>query len=325
MTQRIMSPRQVKFRRCSVFSPTLHLRAAADQQANVKQNGIDISSNVMSLDIYESIFQNTLTATLRIRETHGFAEYFPLVGTESILIEFVVDLHGDEVPFRRMFRIHRLGDQTFPKNEERVYTIELVTSEFIRSVSSRVLRRFQHVTCLDAVQSILTNELGADQTRLRPEFLEDTSGTIDIVIPNYTPLQAINFFATLALTKDTPNESNFFFFETLEGFHFESVRQLIQHSAGTALDNLITYEVNANKLTGGIRIADEEAYNSIIGLHQEQTFDLLADIASGMMRSRMLTLDVMARKWDEIDTRYTESFKQTTHLAPDAPLRAQFP
>jgi hypothetical protein len=311
MSQRIMSPRQVKFTRCSVFSPTLHLRAAPELQSQIRTEGIDISANVMSVDIYESIFQNTLSATLRIRETQGYSEYFPLVGTESILLEFAVQLHDEEVVFRRMFRIHRIGDQTYPKNEERIYTIELVTSEFMRSVSSRITRRMHNMTCLDAVLGILVNDLGADQQRLR--FLEDTAGLVDVVIPNYTPLQAINLFAAMALTKSAPYESNFLFFETLEGFHFESISKMIK-DAPASLDDLLKYEVNANKLTGGRLITDELAYNSIIGLHQEKVFDVLTDIAGGMLRTRTLHVDPFARKWNEKDTRYTETFGQTTHL-----------
>tara|TARA_R110000868_G_scaffold79604_31_gene226489 strand:+ start:7791 stop:9095 length:1305 start_codon:yes stop_codon:yes gene_type:complete len=271
----------------------------------------------MSLDIYESVFQNTLSGSLKIRETQGFSEYFPLVGGESILIEFSITIDRDEHIFRRLFRIQRIGDQTYPKNEERTYTIDLVTPEFMRSVSSRMTKRIHGVTCLDAALGILVDYLQADQTRVLPKFLEDTAGKIDVVIPNYTPLQAINLLATMALTKDAPYESNFLFYETLEGFHFESVSKLIKDAKKkTERDaDLLTYEVNANKLTGAPTIPGQLAFNSIIGLHQEQVFDVLADIAGGMLRTRMLYLDPLARKWNEKDSRYTETFPQTTHLA----------
>ena len=81
------SPRQVKLRRCSVFSPTLAQRAPAEVRAQIEQQGIDISKNIASIDIYESIFQNTIAASLKIRETHGFPEYFPLTGEEFIIID----------------------------------------------------------------------------------------------------------------------------------------------------------------------------------------------------------------------------------------------
>jgi hypothetical protein len=152
----------------------------------------------------------------------------------------------------------------------------------------------------------MTNRLRIDAARIGR--IEDTDLQISAIIPNYTPLQAINFFTTLALTKSS--ESNFVFYETLEGFWFVSVASLID----PAVASVATYEVNANKMTGQAKISEKEAYNSIIGLHQEQSFDVLVDITTGLLRSKMLNLDFFARTWNEEDSRYTDTFKKTTHL-----------
>ena len=67
-------------------------------------------------------------------------------------------------------------------------------------------------------------------------------------------------------------------------------------------------------MTGHPKISEREAYNSIIGLHQKQSFDVLMDVTTGLLRSKMLHLDFFARKWKEDDSRYTDTFKETTHL-----------
>lgn len=308
------APRQVKLRRCSILSPTLHLRAPEAQQAQIQQYGIDISRSVVSINIYESIFQNTIAGTVQIRESHGYPEYFPLTGTEFLLLEFVTDYLGSERTFSRLFRIRRVGDATFPKNEERIYTIDLVTPEFFTSLSSRVLKKYTDTTCVDAVKDLMKNYLGVPSNKMATTNFEDTSGTLSATIPNYTPLQAINFFTALSLTKTTPSESNFLFFETLDGFYFTSVRKLILDARAIPDKDLPTFSVNANKLTGAEKIDERDAYNTIIGLHQEQTFDVLVDATTGMLRTKMLHLDFVARKWNEEDSRYTETFKKTTHL-----------
>ena len=308
------SPRQVKLRRCSVFSPTLAQRAPAEVRAQIQQQGIDISKNIASIDIYESIFQNTIAASLKIRETHGFPEYFPLTGEEFIIIEFVTDYLGKERVFSRIFRIRRVGDVTFPKNEERVYTIDLVTPEFFNSLSLRVLKKYDNKTCVEAVKDLMQRYLEVPDAKMAAAHFEDTAGQISAVIPNYTPLQAINFFTALSLTKDTPHESNFLFFETLDGFYFTSIRKLIMDAKGIPDADLPKFSVNANKLTGNEKVTEQDAYNTIIGLHQEQTFDVLVDVSTGVLRSKMLHLDFFGRKWNEEDSRYTETFKKTTHL-----------
>ena len=313
MATPLTAPRQGKLRRCAIWSPTLHLRGAdAAAQEDLLAHGQDISASVVSLDIYESIFQNTITGTVRLKETHGYPEYFPLVGTEFLFIEFVIDYLGEERIFNRVFRIRKIGDQSFPKNEEREYTINLVTPEFFQSMSSRMTKRYTG-TCAEAVKEIMETRLQIEDKRIYAA--EKTSGTIDVLIPNYTPLQAINYFTAISLTEEVPYASNFLFYETLDGFYFRSIRGILQqYSAG---NEVATFQVNANKLTGAQVIDEAQAFSSIIQIHQKNTLDVLTDATSGVLRSRMLHLDFFARKFTESDSRYTETFKtyKDDHLA----------
>ena len=317
MALSLTAPRQVKLRRCVIWSPTLHLRGIdAAAKEHLLAHGQDISASVVSLDIYESIFQNTLSGTVRLKESDGYPELFPLVGTEYLIVEFVIDYEDGEKVFDRIFRIRKVGDQSFPKNEERNYALELVSPEFVVSVSSRMTERFTE-TCADAVRKIMETRLHIDNTRIHT--VENTSGTIDVLIPNYTPLQAINYFTALALTEEAPYASNFLFYETLEGFYFRSIRGILQeYPAGK---EVATFQVNAHQLTSAQVMDKTQAFNSIIRLQQEQTFDVMSDVTSGVLRSRMLHLDFFARKFYEEDSRYTDTFKtfKDDHL-DDYPL-----
>ena len=302
------APRQVKLTQCSILSPMLEHRAVTDAQAEgFRTAGIDIRGAVQSVNIYESIFDNTISATIEIEESSAYPELFPLVGQEFLRLVFTVDYLGKEVEFGRTFRIRRLGDQTFPSDAKRAYTLDLVTPEFFTSLSSRMMKKYEQTTCTEAVRDIMTNRLQIPADRIKE--IEETDLQISAVIPNYTPLQAINFFTALGLTQEK-SESNFLFFETLDGFWFTSVASLINPT----VKSVARYEVNANKMTGHPKITEKDAYNSIIGLHQKQSFDVLMDVTTGVLRSKMLHLDFFARTWKEEDSRYTNTFKETTHL-----------
>lgn len=308
------NPRQVKLTACRIFSPTLHLRAPAAEQERVKAEGVDISPYVKSIDIYESIFQNTISGRIDIQETHGLPEYLPLTGTEYVLVEFHTNYLQQEQIFRRVFYLRRIINQSFPRNERRVYTIELVTPEYLNSIATRISKRYTDQTCNDAVKDIMRNYLKVPSAQLEQTRFEETVGKIDAVIPNYTPLQAINYLSLLALTNSNPPESNFVFYETLQGFFFTSIRKLILDGKTKEDANTPVFTVNASELTSSDTINEREAFNSIIHLHQDQLFDIVNDINNGMLRSKMLHLDFFARKWNEEDTRYTQTFNQTTHL-----------
>ena len=308
MATSLTAPRQVKLTQCSILSPMLEQRAVNTAQAEkFRTAGIDILDAVQSVNIYESIFDNTISATMAIEESSAYPEYFPLVGQEFVRLVFSVDYLGEVREFARTFRIRRLGDQSFPSDAKRIYTLDLVTPEFFTSLSTRMIKKYEKTTCTEAVRDIMTNRLNIPADRIKE--IEETDLKISAVIPNYTPLQAINFFTSLGLTQQK-SESNFLFYETLDGFWFVSVASLID----PAVESVATYEVNANKMTGQPKISEKEAYNNIIGLQQKQSFDVLMDVTTGLLRSKMLHLDFFARQWKEDDSRYTDTFKETTHL-----------
>ena len=66
----------------------LEARAATDAQAEIfRTAGADIIPAVESINIYESIFYNTISATIDIAESEAYPELFPLVEKVARLIK----------------------------------------------------------------------------------------------------------------------------------------------------------------------------------------------------------------------------------------------
>lgn len=308
------NPRQIKLRSARLWTPSLLQRSA---NTVVQQTGLDVTPNIMVVDIYESIFQNTITAEVQFRETTGFSEYLPLVGTEALTLSFAIDspVEGEpEKVFTRTFRIFRMRNQTYERNELRSFTLDLVTPEFFTSMSSRLCKRYSNQTVLEAIIDVMANHLDVPTDGLVGATFEQTSGNIDIIIPNYTPLKTINYLSAIALTEKTPTESNFVFFETLDGFFFTSIRKLIEDGKAVPEDQRAMYKVSANEITGADKVNAKTALNSIIRIHQDELFDSLRDITTGMLRTKMLNVDFFGRTWKEDDTRYGDTFADRTHL-----------
>jgi hypothetical protein len=307
-------PRQVRLNACNIFAPGLAQRLPGTLAATVETEGLSVLKYIQQIDIYESIFDNTISGAVTLLENVGLIELVPIVGVEYLWLSFEVDDSGVKRKFERMFRIIKAQDVSYPRHDHRLFTLQLSTHEFVASVASRISRPYDKWTCKDAVSDILQRDLGITSERILE--IEETNGKVSITLPNYTPLQAINFFALLSQTKDT-KESNFVFFETLDGFHFTSIAKLITDGLkGIADPSHRVYRVNPGALTGG-GATEEVARNSIFRIYQDQTFDTLVDIAGGMLRSQMISFDFMARKLQYVeDSRYTDTFPKTTHLAP---------
>lgn len=306
------TPSQVRLRYCTIYSPGQETRAVTADDVAALKAGFDLVPYLQEINIYESIFDNTLSATLSLLENVGLPEHVPIVGAEVVRIGFsVTDATGKERMFDRGFRVVTLRDINFPRQNYRSYKLELATHEFVNSVSSRIARFFENKRCDQAVEDILSKDL----KNRRPKFIEQTFGTFNTTIPNYTPLQAINYFTMLAQTNKTPRESNFLFYETLEGFRFESIYHMLMDGKTKPIPR---FKMDPNLMTGSRAKpgTDEEARNAVFRLHQEQNFDLITDIQGGLLRSKMVHFDFLARKLaHEEDSRYTDTFGKTTHLA----------
>lgn len=306
--------RQVRLLQCSLFSPGLDQRATnADDQKTLKDAGFDISPFIQKIDLYESIFENTISGSITLLESVGLPEMLPIVGVETIVLKFQIDTGEDTSTngvetFAMIFRVSGLKHQTFPRHDFRLYTLQIVTPTFVDSVSRRISRAYDDVNCKDAVVGIL-HDLDVPDSQI--VTLENTVGTVDAVIPNWTPLQAINYFSMLSLTEKT-NESNFLFFQTLTGYHFASIASMILQSRSQTLP-VFTVDEGVSVVT---EVNDDSNRNSIMRVHQNQAFDLLMDIGGGTLRSRVVNFDFLARKFDHVDdSRYTTTFDKTTHLA----------
>jgi hypothetical protein len=302
-------PRQVRLIKCALLAPGLRQRGATpDDSRQLDVYGFDIVTYVQRIDIYESIFDNTLSGSITLLENIGLTELLPIVGVETLSIVFSVeDSNGDTKTFQRSFRITKVHDATFPRHEWRLYTMEFVTNEFIISMSRRICRPFKGQTCQQHVNDILKNDLKVKDDRIITN--EPTFDKVNVLVPNYAPLKAINYFTILSQTES--KESNFLFFETLDGFHFTSIRKLIADATG----ELKKFEANPGLISGAPIVADDVVRNSVLRIQQEQTFDLLHDIADGTLRARMVHFDILARKQEHSDdSRYSDTFNTTTHL-----------
>lgn len=324
-------PRQVRLIKCAILSPGLERLATGEAAGVLKNYGFDIIPYVQKIDIYESIFSNTLSGSITLLEDVGFIEYLPLVGVETLAVVFSVDTpSGFEYTFQRTFRIVKVGNVTYPRQEWRLYTLKLATNEFVQSASTRICKAYTD-TASRNVRSIMTDlRIPSEQINV----FDETTEKLQVTIPNYTPLQAINFFTLLAQTGDT-KESNFLFFETmfsklsvgtqpggvgLGGFHFTSIKQLITTGLDIGLNNLHTFAADPARTTA-LRLTDDDSRDAIIRVHQEQAFDLLYDIAGGLLHSQVVKFDYLARVVDKLDniptveSRYDDTFDSRTHLS----------
>ena len=221
---------------------------------------LNIAGRFVEMNIYEDLFSNVLKGTLTILDTQGLAELIPLIGDETLLISFstpggagtIIDKNTvledsrtlSEETVRQRFKVYDCKE-TVSQNRAKSYELFFVSEEYMFSSKTKVSKGYRGQEYSVIVKDVITkmNENIKEDDR-KSTYIEKTGTPQNVIIPNWSPLQAINFCASRSLSEDiTPQDqtdastnptpralgSLFVFYEKLgTGFFYESIETMIR-------------------------------------------------------------------------------------------------
>jgi hypothetical protein len=122
-------------------------------------------------------------------------------------------------------------------------------------------------------------------------FLEETKGIRKIVVPNSHPFDFIKKLAREAESKEY-NSPHYLFYENIFGIHFRSIESLYrQASIGSYHAGDLGFHI-----TEGGKI--EEEYARVLDYSIDSNNDTLANVVGGMLASKIITHDIVQKKYD---------------------------
>jgi len=152
-------------------------------------------------------------------------------------------------------------------------------------------------------------------------YAETTLSDQNVIVPNWTPFQAINFFASRSLSADIqpmeqeegsenqpptarPIGSLFVFYEKLgTGFFYESIESMILKQK--VRGNLPLYQYRP-KLAEGTSHSLALQYFSVDKFEITSSFKTLENLGHGMFGSRLIAYDPIRMKYEDVKYDYYE-------------------
>ena len=283
----------------------------------------------MELNIYEDLFSNVLKGTFVFVDNQGFAETFPIIGDETLILSF--HMPGEEGPkpdtLESGTRAENIISQRFKvydcvevETEERAkfYKLFFVSEEYVFSTKMKISRGYKGWTYDKIVKDIMT-KLNKNISRIyhKKLYIEKTATPQNIIIPNWTPLQAINFCASRSLsdnsavlTQDGSGKdqkpfaagSLFVLYEKLgTGFFYESIESMIIHQKTQSSIPLYLY---VPKTVEGAGQNIERDFFGVEKYEVKSSFKTLENLGLGMYGSRLIAYDPIRMKYDEVKYDY---------------------
>jgi hypothetical protein len=284
------------------------------------------------LNIYEDLFSNVLKGTFTFLDTQGYAETIPIIGDETLIISYstpggegtqiqttssnLQSQSASEETIRQRFKVYdciEIGMQ----EKSKLFQLYFVSEEYMFSSKTKVSKGYR-TTYSNIVKDVLkkvNSNIRADLAK--KSFIEETLTPQNVIIPNWEPLQAINFCASRSLSADieeqeqtdsTPNQSPkplgslFVFYEKLgTGFFYESIESMIIKQKNLNQIPLFQY---APKLAEGRSTNVGFGYSAVDKFDIKSSFKTLDSLNHGLFGSKLIAYDPIRMKYDEIKFDY---------------------
>lgn len=245
--------------------------------------GVDIRPQVMSIQIFESIFYEFITAVIHVQDTGDVISGMNLTGEEVVIIAASVPTMENKVKSISLpFHLYAVKDGTKSSDRSKVYTLNCISLEsainnnrrFSKSLKGRIS---------DIVKDLITDTSYGLAAKKTP-IIEETSNNISYVSNYWTPARNIDFLKSRAMSVD--NSPTYLFFENRDGFNFITMERLYKNKSIATLvkDNNVSKDASS----GG--------YNTILDLEVNTICDYYKNTKSGTYANTLQTFDIITKQ-----------------------------
>jgi len=294
---------------------------------------IDIKYLVQEINIYESIYNNSVTGTVVITDAVDLIGNLPIQGTERLEFklktpgttesEHIIDCSSES---GHPVNIFKLTHKQQLDEHMQMYILHFCSREWLRNMRTRVSKSYNGT--LDTMAAaILGDKNGLDSRKTITT--QKTRNQDKIVIPNKQPFDAINMLCKRALA-DNSKSVGYYFFETTKGYQFRSWESMCVDANGLKRKPKQVFEVKTmNTQPKNLNLVDRkqqktdsimDAYSSVEEYKfLNQGHDVTVNTQLGTYGHRVITHNIFSKSYKIDDYHYHNRFSESKHLDGDNP------
>ena len=268
----------------------------------------NITNQTLSIQIFEDIFSSFITGIITVKDSLDFVNLFPFVGEEYVNLKVYTPSFEEKDYINQQFYIFKAADRIIMNDRTVVYQLHFISKEAIADVNKNISKCYQGLIS-DIAKEICTNkDYGLETTKALN--IETTANKTKFISNFWSPVRSLNYIAGNAQTP--AGSSNYLFFENRKGLNFTSLDSLYtqQPYVEFVYDNY-SREVQSDGRT--VFNLDQD-YKRILELDVPVMQDYLERLRSGMYASKIITYDILTKKYFSKNFDMVEDFKKNKHL-----------
>lgn len=278
---------------------------------------LSLMPQFVEIQLFQSLFRGIIEAELIINDPISLTSNYPVVGEEKITITYqeTSDDTNDSRATTSFYNTLIQNDtshsrtgaekiptlkftvqsckQMYPDDKARssVYCLYLKSDVFAENMKNNIMKAFNK-PYNESVQDILKDYLKVDSSRINPGNFEPCKGQVLTVVPNMLPLPTIMWFAQRAVANNTAHY-NYMFYETVYGFNFKTLQQMIDD--GKKNTNKKSFIYFSNVLRDSNLTAQQQKsiqQSTVTAISFDKRYDTTAKVKSGYFSNEFFEVDV---------------------------------
>jgi len=261
-----------------------------------------LDDKVISFQIYENMFSQSLIASLTIVDNTNMVMKMPIVGQEFVALRIETPDIGELNFTDNVFAVTGVKARQDASNDTQLYDLNLVSTESLRNSRTRVSKSYSG-SISETVVSILRDESLIDTNK--DVFVDPTNGSRKFVAANSRPFRFIRNITREAVSKVHGGSPHYYFFENCKGFQFRCLDGLYKSpSRGTFVAD--TESLSDTKSVDTI----EKDYRRILSFAISRTNDTLITSMGGMLGSNLIKYNIFNKNYQNYNFNYFNNFNK---------------
>lgn len=272
---------------------------------------VDVSAIFEELNIFDNLFMPCMSGNIVIRDSINLINLLKFDGSEFIKIQIDKGDAQNSIGaflFNRTFRIQKIANRTNMSQTSQIYTLHFVSKEMLISEQTKVQHVFKNKTYSEMAMTILTQYLGVPNQVPEIFVVVPTQKRFDIVVPNITPFEALDWFSRRAIFPGN-GKPDYVFYQQPYGYSFASLSYLMDRTRDPSwIINTTTKDV------------DNSLGNELLGARdlKVMSYGTVKDaIQNGVYGGTFIGFDPLIRVWEEKVHTFSSLYKNSNyHLNP---------
>lgn len=271
----------------------------------------NVTQQVVGVELFEDLFSPFLSGNIILKESLDLINLIPLVGEEFVKIKInTPSFEGFGKVIDNDFYIYKLTDVEQASDKNKVYRLHFISPEAIVDVNKRISKSFSGKVT-DIAKEILSNQSYGFETK-KYLNIEPAANSTKYVSNFWSPAVNINYLLGNAVSVE--NDPNYVFFENRTGFNFISLTKLYKQAPiQLFINDAWLRDFNAD---GTNKRNIQEEYKRIIDISIPNGYDYMENVRAGMYASKIITYDVVTKKYASKHYNILDGWKKESNLNP---------